>query len=496
MSKVLLKYKTYFYSAFTLIVIISLFFVFKNEFEPTEDKHISMVVLPFVDFSGNSDQDWFTDGLTDALITSLSKIHDFKVISRGTSMRYKKGNKTPPEIAQELNVQYVLAGSILRDGSRLRINTQLIDAANDEHLWAESFDREFKDVLSLLNDAALSIARIVKKELSINEQKQFESPQIVDQKAYELYLKANYYLNMGKLEEIEIAKDYYLKAIDIDSTYALSYVGLGHCYGLNAYYNFIPKAEGNEKLEKVIKKIFELDPDLPEAYYLLGATKNWAYWDWQGAKEAFEHAIKLNPSMKHIQYLWFLVIMGDFKEVLSEAEDILKYDPLALTTRDAVSLAYYFAREYQKSIEICNRSVILEPDYRNTYWILAENYEQLNKTDDVYKNRRKYLELMGESHKELAIYDSLFKEMGMKGYFKWRLQRKEKEEDWFNKNPMRTALIYAKLNDKEKALSWLEKAYEDKDRPLPKIRTNPKWDMLRNEKRFQKILQNMNLNIN
>jgi TolB-like protein len=252
-------------------------------------------VLPLEDLSDDPGHDYFADGMTEALITSLAKIKALRVISRTSAMQYKRVRKSLPQIARELNVDAVIEGSVLRSGDRVRIAAQLIHAMSDQHLWAESYERDFRDILSLQSEIALQVADQVKIILTSAERTRIGSTRQVNPDAHESYLKARYHWNKRTEESVKKALAYFHRAIDSDPTYAQGYAGLADAYNIFGYYNTLPPIEAYPKAKAAALKALELDDSLAEPHAALGVVKRDFEWDWPGAEEEFQRAIELNP---------------------------------------------------------------------------------------------------------------------------------------------------------------------------------------------------------
>jgi serine/threonine protein kinase len=489
--KLLLRKRAYLYSSIILILAILFIVLGRLYLFPERTVGKSIVVLPLKSITQNAEQEWFTEGMTDALITDLAQISGLRVIHRSTAMKFKGTTKSPSEIAAELGVQYVIEASAAKLSDQVKISARLINAPDDEYFWAKNYDRELKDILVLFSEVARDIAHQIETELTAEERERFTATQQVNVEAYELYLQGNYHLNTGI---IKIAADYFKRAIEVDSTYALSYVGLGVCYGLLTYRGDVSREEGIAKIKELLNQALEIDKNLAEAYYCEGAFRLWQLWDWEGAGKAFKHALELNPNLSGLpttEYAWYLITMGFKDKALAEAQRLLQLDPLSYSSRNLLNHVYYCTRQYKRAIELCQRTIELHPEDSRAYNALAATYEQLGKYDDAHKNRLSALKLSGIAPEMIAVYDSLYTELGLKAYPTWLLMMKREERGWSDKNPTFAAWIYARLGENEKALDWLEKAYEKRDGRLVNMKMDPDWDLLWGEPRFQKLLQRM-----
>jgi tetratricopeptide (TPR) repeat protein len=394
-----------------------------------------------------------------------------------------------------LGVQYVIEASVAISSNQLKISARLINASDDEYIWGKNYDRELKNVLVLFSEVSRDIAGQIETELTMEERERFASIKPVNPEAYELYLKGLYHFNNMTKVHMKKSSDYFHKAIEVDSNFTLPYVGLVYFYGMFTYWGEISREEGIPEIRKQIKKTLELDESLAEAYQALGAFRLWQEWDWEGAGNAFKRAKELNPNLSGMtgtEYAWYLITMGRTTEAIVEAQHLLQLDPLSYVTRMTANYVYYCSRQYDKASELCQRTIELQPEDSRPYEELATNYQQLGKYDDAYKSRLSALKLSGTAPEMIVAYDSLYAELGPKAYPTWLLMTKREQKDWFDKNPTLAAWIYANLGENEKALDWLEKAYEKRDARLVQLNIDPKWDRLRGEPRFQKLVKWMN----
>jgi serine/threonine protein kinase len=346
--KLLLRKKAYFYGSISILLVILLLTIGRSYVFPDRREGNFIAVLPLKNISNDVEQEWFAEGMTDALITDLAQISGLRVISSSTAMKYKGTNKTPPEIAAELSVQYLVELSSVKMGEQLKISARLISASDDEYIWAKNYDHSLAEVLVLFSEAAQDIASEIKTELTLEDRKQFVNVRPVNPKAYELYLKGNYHLNNTDLAARVTAADYFKKAIELDSTFAPAYVGLGVCYGFFTYYGKVLREDGIAKIKNFTKKALEIDENLAEAYYNQGAFRLWQLWDWASSGKAFNRAISLNPNVLGIlkaEYPWYLIAMGRFKDAIVEAERLLERDPLSPVARRVAAQAYFYARQ-------------------------------------------------------------------------------------------------------------------------------------------------------
>jgi TolB-like protein/DNA-binding winged helix-turn-helix (wHTH) protein/Tfp pilus assembly protein PilF len=332
----------------------------------------SIAVLPLANLSGDPEQEYFSDGMTEALISNLAKIRSLRVISRTSAMHYKDTRKTLPEIAHELNVDAIVEGSVLRAGDRVRITAQLVDGRSDQHLWAEEYERDLKDVLLLQSDIARAIADEVRVALEPEDEKRLASATTVDPEAYEWFVKGNYY---DTIQEFERATEAHQKAIEIDPDYALAYAGLAFSYALRADWGFEAAADVLPQAYAAVEKALELDSSLSSAYSAMGTIKK-VERNWDEAKQAYERAIELDPgyAWAHHDYAGVLSALDRDEEALIEVTRAQQINPLAdLINASAVRLRVALGR-YDEAIHEGKEALELNSDFRHVRLELIDAY--------------------------------------------------------------------------------------------------------------------------
>jgi TolB-like protein/DNA-binding winged helix-turn-helix (wHTH) protein/Tfp pilus assembly protein PilF len=364
----------------------------------------AIAVLPLEDFSGVSGHEYFADGMTEALITCLAKIKALRVISRTSAMQYRRVQKPLPQIARELNVDAVIEGSVLRSGDRVRISAQLIHATSDQHLWAESYERDFRDILSLQSEIARRIVDAVQVILTPEERAQLGSSRKVDPEAHELYLKGRYHWNKRTEENIKKAIGYFRRALDCDPIYAQGHAGLADAYHILGYYNLLPPKEAYPKGRAAALKALQLDNSLAEPHATLGVIKRDFEWDWKGAEVEFQRAIEINPGLAEA-YHWhgtLLSMQGLHSEALREKTKALEIDPLSVVIRTDVGRLFYFARDYDQAIERYLAALDMDPNNDSAHLWFAHVYQQMGKFEEALSELQKGWHLSNESTYALA----------------------------------------------------------------------------------------------
>lgn len=456
----------------------------------------SLAVLPMQNLSSDPAQEYFSDGMTDALITDLAQISSLKVISRTSSMQYKQTKKSLPEIARELNVDGIVEGTVQRSGDRVRITAQLIQGSSDKHFWANSYERDIRDVFALERDLASEITRQVQTNLSPSRTS-LSGPRAVDSKVLEAYLQGDYHLNLQHRgsgdEEKKKAAEYFQQAIDADPSFALAYVGLAAAHQALLW----PTSQDVEVNRRATDKVIELDPNSSGAHVYLGDRKT-ARWDWRGAEEEYHRAVALNPSNSdaHAYLANLLLSEGRVDDSIREAEIAQSLDP----TWNVLPGILYAAREHDRAIELVKAMLLKDPDDGFLHASLYSYYEAQGMHKESVEEGEKALTLIGLSEEAAHVHQAVAVS-GFRGgmreianVFEQLAARKE----FFS--PVNAAAAYARLGDKDRAFYWLEQAYVHRDvqllaadDDLSQINVNPTFDGLHSDPRFKDLLRRMSL---
>jgi eukaryotic-like serine/threonine-protein kinase len=452
----------------------------------------SLAVLPLENLSHDPDQEYFADGMTETLITNLSKIDTLRVVSRTSAMQYKGTRKKLPEIAKELNVDGVLEGSVMRSGTRVRITAQLLQARTDRHVWADTYDRELGDILKLQSEVAQAVAQQVRIQLTPEQQARLRSAPAVNPKAYEAYLKGSSYRPTGTQVAIKQAQGYFEEAIREDPRFALAYVGLADCYLDLGAYRWIPPQDAYRHGSEAIHKALELDGTLGEAHSSLGYL-NWQYsWDWQSAEREFRQAIDLNPNYveAHITLVWYLAWSGRSDEASAEARKIRSFDPAYPFMSFDESGVYYHQRNYKPLIEAGQRSVITNPNLWSGHYYLAVGYEGSGQLEQAVAEYQRAVDLSQRDSDTIAGLAHAYAAMGKRAEAEKILGDLQRQSKTSYVSPYMIAVIYSGLGQNDKAFVFLEKAYQERSPDIAYfLRADLRVDTLRPDPRFQDLLR-------
>jgi TolB-like protein/DNA-binding winged helix-turn-helix (wHTH) protein/Tfp pilus assembly protein PilF len=435
----------------------------------------SLAVLPLDNLSGDKEQEYFAEGMTDALTTVLAQIGSLKVISRTSAMHFKGSKETMPQIGRELNVDAVLEGTVTRSENRVRVTAQLVEASSDHLLWARTYERDLKGVLALQDEIARDVAEQIRVKLTPKERSQLVQVHPVDPEAYDAYLRGSYWMNQLTSEGYEKACDYFRKAIAKDPSYALAYVGVARC------------EDTSDKYREGVIKALALDPSLAEPHTRLANYKFLTDWDWSGAEDEYRQAIALDPNdaPAHYWYSFYLVAMARLEEATREIERARDLNPYDAFTTLWLGQVLYHARRYDDALRENQRGLEMHPNASDFYWNMADVYEQKKMFAEAFAARQQALSLQKDPR--VTALAEAYKRSGYKGYL---LQQAEFEQ---NRNPLYAAHCYALLNDVPRALAILEAAYNKHDGRLAFLRTAPEMDSIRSSPGYRDLLRRIGL---
>ncbi|MGB8583602.1 MAG: winged helix-turn-helix domain-containing protein [Candidatus Sulfotelmatobacter sp.] len=453
----------------------------------------SIAVLPLDNLSNDSSQDYFTEGMTDELINDLAQLGGLRVTSRTSVMRYKGGTKTVPQIGQELGVDALIEGTVERVGNRVRIRVQLIDAATDRHLWARSYDHELKDVLLLQSTAAHDIATEIEGQVVVSpNQLHALNERAVQTDAYEAYLKGRFFWNKRSLASLQQAVKYFQQAIALDPTYARAYAGLAESYAIMGYM-VSPSDEQAQKGRAAARRAIELDDQLPEAHTALGFIAENHDWDWRTAEQEYRRAIQLNPNYAtgHQLYAECLALQGRFDEAFPEIERARQLDPLSLIIATDNGAILFFAHQYDRAIEQFRAVLEMDPNFPRAH-MLINVYVQKGLFADALADAEGWRRGQGRNWSWGALA-YIYGRSGQRAEAKFALEQLERISRSEVVDPLSFAIAYIGMGDKEKAIAWLQKAYEWHSSSLTALKVDPTYDPLRNDPRFQALVRRIGL---
>lgn len=448
----------------------------------------SLVVLPLENLSGEKDQDYFADGMTDELIANLAKIRSLHVISRSTAMAYKGTRKPLSEIAHELNVDAVVEGTVMRVGNRVRITAELVQVSTDHHLWADTYESQMGDVLALQNRVSSAIVNEIRINLTPEERERLAKAPAVTPEAYENYLKGLYYWNKRSDENLTRAIGYFERATSLDSRYALAYAGLADCYAIISaeIFGTMPASEAAPKAKAAAMRALELDPTLAEAQTSLATVKFNYDWDWSGASEGFERAIGLNPSYAtaYQRYSLYLIAAGRVPESFAQIQKARELDPLSLSINFSLGWRLYMARQYDAAIAQSKDTLEMDPSYELPHLIVGQAYEQKGDYAQAIPELRRAVELSHGTPLMVSALAHAYARSGNRADAERLLAELQAGSKNHYVSPYYLALVYVGLGKNEEAVDWLEKAFADRSNGVVFLKVEPELDELRLNPRF------------
>ncbi len=450
----------------------------------------SLAVLPLQNLSGDPAQDYFAEGITDELTTNLAKIGSLRVISRTSTMQYKAHGTPMSQIVKDLNVDAVIEGSVVRAGNKVRITAQLIDARNDSHLWAQSYERDLGDILDLQRTVALEIASRVKAKVSPEDRRAWPARQTVNPEAYEAYLRGRNEMEKQGGAASRAAARFFQRAIDLDPLYAAAYAGLAESVSNMSTSAVVAPMDAFPRAEAAARRALELDNSLGEAHAALGIAKHHFHWDWSGAEAEYQRAIQLSPGLAfaHTRYAVFLSDSGRHEEAMREIAKSRDLDPLSLIIRGDLCKIMVDARRYDAAIPELQKILTLNPNLVHTR----------NRLGIAYAAKRMYPEAIAEFKQVMAVLGNnrgvdlalVYALAGQSDAAKHLLQNGIEQPneagvlDW-----MFIATVYEALGDRDAAIRWLEEACENRDFFLTRLKVYPFLDSMRSDPRFVRILE-------
>ena len=450
----------------------------------------SIAVLPLENLSGDPEQEYFADGMTEALIGDLARIGSLRVISRTSVMRYKQSDKSLPEIARELGVEGVIEGTVVREGDRVRITAQLIDGRSDQHLWADRFDRDFRSVLALQSDVARAIAQQVRVTLTPKEEASLASARPVNPDAHEAYLKGRAAWMRGGPDDRRVALGYFQQAIQTDPGYALGYAGLSDAYSGLALLGVAPPAELMPKAEAAALKALELDDTLAEAHLSAGTVRMYYDWDLPAAKQEVRRALELNPSHA-LGHLWMALYFGLIErkdQAFERARLALKYDPLSAAMKGNAGIVHFIARDYEEAERLFREALALDPSYARALSNLGTIYSLTSRHDEAIAQYEK-LDRLASGVWPLGGLGHAYAMAGRREDALRVLDELDQQSPERYVSAMTRVNIYVALGDHDKAFEWLERSYEEHTVGLVFLPALPTLDPLRSDPRFQDLLR-------
>lgn len=474
-------------------LLLAVFLVLRSRYKtvPELGHNIrSLAVLPLENVSGDSSQDYFADGMTDAMITDLGKLGGLRVISRTSAMQYKGVHKPLPQIARELSVDAVIEGTVLRSGDRVRITAQLVDARADRHLWAQSYEGDVLDVLRLQSEVASTIASQIRIKLSLPQQANLKNQQFLNPEAQDAYLRGRYFAQKGTIEGLQKAVVYFDQAVQKEPGQASPYAGLASSYVSLGHILFLSPQQAFVPAKNAAIKALAIDDASAEAHTALANVKFLYDWDFAGAEREFQLALLLNPNFvqAHNDYSGFLNAMGRPEDAIARVQQTVHIDPLSLSAISDVAWELYWARRYDEAIEQARKVVEINPNFYPAHVCLGLAYAQKH---DFYSAIVELKKAQGFCRDK--CFGLIGQVSALSGDRAAALRAVQQIKRRPYVSPWLVAIVYAELGDKDQAFVWLEKAYKGREHDLAYSNVWPMFDSLRPDPRFKDLMRRIGL---
>ena len=486
------------------VAAAAIFFAASGLRSRRSSRKLMLIVLPFQNLSEDPRQEYFADGMTEEMITQLGSLdpQHLGVVARTSAMQYKGSPKGTAQIAHELNVGYLLEGSVRRQGLRIRVTAQLIQAKDQTHIWAESYDSDASDLLKLQSDIAHAIASGIRLELSEETEQRLSNTRRVNMLAQEAYLQGQQAWNLRNKEGIQRAIEEFQRAVEVDPNYAAAYAGLARTYALSPVYGVLRELEAMPKAREAAARAIALDNSLAEAHTMMGFIKAHYEYDWPAAEREFHHAIQLNPSDPYAHLFYSnscLSPLGRHEEAITEMKMAIALDPFSSRIHSFLGRTYIWARRYDDALTHLQKTTQTFPGFAIDHQRLAHLYTYRREFGKAIAEETQTRILAGEDPRNVVkLEDTLRRALAARGPLGY--WEKLMELSGRNDNPPEAytthdgfSILYVRIGEKEKALSALERAYEERQLHMTEIGVEPAFDELRSEPRFKKLLQEVGL---
>ena len=465
--------------------------VAKTETRPATPSRRRLAVLPLGNLMNDPEQEYFVDGMHDALIAELARA-GVAVIARTSVVRYRDTEKPVREIARELDVGAVIEGSVFRAGDSVRIQVQLIDAGTEEHLWAQTYDSDLRDVLSLHSRVARDVARQVQVALTPEGEARRAGVRPVNPQAYDAYLKGQFYLGKRTQESLEAAMEQFRCAIEIDPAHAAAHAGVALVYVLAANHNYLPPSDALPGARAAALRAIELDEMMGETHVALAGVRESYERNWPEAGREWRLAIALNPNYPEAYggYAYWLAVIGRYGEAIAQQERAVALDPLSVAMKDHLGRMYHFARQYNRAIEQFKSTLELDPNCAGAYWCIGVTRLQQGMLEEAVAALQRAAALSGAGAAYMLAH--AYALAGRRVKARKILEEIEELSQQKLVSAAGMALVYAALRDKDRAFALLDEAYDNYDGWLCELH-DPVWDLLRDDPRFHDLRRRMNL---
>ena len=466
-------------------------FLFRSSTSPRIE---SIAVLPFVNVSNDPKTEYLSDGITESLIDSLSELPNIAVISRNTVFRYKGQPSDPQKVGRDLHVQAILTGRLIQSGDELMISVNLEDVQNSRQIWGDQYNRKLSNLISVQREIASDIYGRLRPTLVGEEKKLLAKRPTENAEAYQLYLQGLFYWNKGAAADFKTASDFFTQAVQKDPRYALAYAGLADTYSLMGNYGYLSSSDAWPKAQAAAMQALGIDSTLPEAHTSLGVVKEHFEWDWPGAERELRRAIELNPNSANAHH-WlgeYLTNMGQFEEGLRETRKAQEIDPLSRLINTTIGWQLHLAGQNDQAIEQLRKALDIDPKFAPARRLLEGVYAQMGRYKEAVAEREKMLSLYGGSELAASVEED-FSKSGYRGVLQSWVDGLTEVSKYGHVSSYSIGEVHMRMGEKERAIKWLQQAYDEHDTELVSLAVQPEFNPIRSDPRFQEILKHMKL---
>lgn len=453
----------------------------------------SLAVMPFVNVGGDPNAEYLSDGITENLINNLSQLPKLRVVPRSLVFSYKGREIDPHKVGQDLHVRAILTGRVVRRGDGLHIQVELVDVAQVSQLWGQQYDRKFSEILAVQGEIAKQVSEKLHLRPTGEQQRLLSKHGTQDTEAYQLYLKGRYYWNRRTADMLKKANEYFQQAIDKDPSYGLAYAGLAQSYTLFSFYEVDPPRESCPKARAAAMKALEIDEALAEAHASLGWIKMTCDWDWRGSQKEFLRALEINPNDGTARN-WlaaYYEAMGQLEESIAERRRALEAEPLSLIISTTLGRVIYEARHYDQAIEQLRKTLDMDASFGEAHVNLGWVYEQKRMFPEAIAELRQAASVAGATPRWVSSLGHAYAISGERKMAEKSLVRLKEQAVQRYVAPDDFAVVYVGLQEKDKALKYLEMAYQDRSCWMVFLKVDPRFDPIRGDPRFQDLLRRM-----
>lgn len=455
----------------------------------------SLAILPFENAGGDPELEYFTDGITEALIRNLAQLPGLRVMARSTMFCFKGRSCDPRAVGCELQVGAVLVGRVLQHGDRLLVGIELVETATGLQLWSDQYNRAARDIFSVQEDISREISVRLRLRLTAEAESRLKRRHTESTEAYHLYLKGRHFWHKFTDDAFRKAIQSFNQAVEIEPLYALAYVGLAECYGALGFYGYLAPAEAWPKAKAAATKALQIDESLAEAHATLAVANLFYDWDWNSAKRESRRAIELNPSYPpgYQYYSFFLLAMGRPEEAVAELQRTREFDPLSPVADYFTGVALYFSRRYDEATEQFRRILEFEPHFAEARRLLGVVYVQAGMPDKAIPELEEAAAALGSTPAGLGSLGRAYARAGQRAQAEEVLRRLERLAKEKCAGFVYVAHVYIGLGENDRAFQWAEKAFEERSSWLAWLNAEPWWDPLRADPRFQALVERVGL---